>query len=131
MAQHHTFSYHRCQDNSHQTYRKVYLSVWRTNIIADDQGSNFESSVFQEVCNILDIQKTHTTPGRSQSDGMIKRACRSMQAMLSADVTQNQKDWDRYVPLLMMAYQSSVHDNTKNDAWKRNQATHRSSVGDT
>ena len=78
-----------------------------------DQGSNFESQVFQEVCNILGIQKTRTTPGRPQSDGMIERACRSIQAMLSAFVSQNQKDWDTHIPLLMMAYRSSVHDTTK------------------
>ena len=40
-----------------------------------DQGFNFESQVFQEVCNILGIQKTCTTPGRPQSNRMIKRAC--------------------------------------------------------
>ena len=78
-----------------------------------NQGSNFESQVFQEVCNILGIQKTRTTPGRPQSDGMIERACRSIQAMLSAFVSQNQKDWDTHIPLLMIAYRSSVHDTTK------------------
>ena len=78
-----------------------------------DQGSNFESQVFQEVCNILSIQKTRTTPGRPQSDGMIERACRSIQAMLSAFVSQNQKDWDTHIHLLMMAYRYSVHDTTK------------------
>ena len=40
-----------------------------------DQGSNFESLVFREVCNILGIEKTGTTAGRPQSDGMVERAC--------------------------------------------------------
>ncbi|MEW8547377.1 MAG: hypothetical protein AB2693_28035 [Candidatus Thiodiazotropha sp.] len=44
---------------------------------------------------------------------MVERACRSVQAMLSAYVAQNQKDWETYIPLLMMAYRSSVHDTTK------------------
>lgn len=78
-----------------------------------DQGSGFESTLFKEVCTLLGIQKTRTTPGRPQSDGMIERACRSVQAMLSAYVSQNQKDWDQYIPLIMMAYRSSVHDTTK------------------
>ena len=82
-------------------------------LLHSDQGSNFESSVFQEVCNILGIQKTHTTPGRRQSDGMKEQACPSVQAMLSAYVAQNKKDWDWNVPLLMMAYRSSIHDTTK------------------
>ena len=62
---------------------------------------------------LLGIQKTRTTPGRPQSDGMVERACRSVQAMLSAYVTENQKDWDTHIPLLMLAYRSSVHDSTK------------------
>lgn len=34
-----------------------------------DQGSNFESEVFQAMCDLLDIEKTRTTPSRPQSDG--------------------------------------------------------------
>ena len=34
-----------------------------------DQGPSFESNVFQEMCKILGIHTTHTTPYRPQSDG--------------------------------------------------------------
>ena len=33
--------------------------------------------------------------------------------MLSAFVSQNQKDWDTHIPLLMMTYRSSVHATAK------------------
>ena len=36
-----------------------------------DFGSNFESKVFQEVCKLLDNDKTQTTVRRPQSDGMV------------------------------------------------------------
>ena len=74
-----------------------------------DQGSNFESCVFREVCELLGIRKTR----RPQSDGMVKQTCRSIQAMMASYVTQNQKDWDVYLPLLVLAYTSSLHDTTK------------------
>ena len=91
-----------------------FISVFGCPVtLHSDQGRNFESQVFKEVCNILGIEKTRTTPGRPQSDGMVERACRSVQAMLSAYVSENQRDWDIYIPLLMMAYRSSVHDTTK------------------
>ena len=32
---------------------------------------------------------------------------------MSSYVTQNQKDWDVYLPLLVLAYNSSLHDTTK------------------
>ena len=78
-----------------------------------DQGSNFESLVFKEECNLLGIQKTRTMPGRPQSDGMVERACRTVKGMISAYVSKNQNDWDVYLPLLMMAYRSSVHETTR------------------
>ena len=91
----------------------LFLFLGYQTYLHSDQGSDFEAQVFQEVCNLLGIHKTRTTPGHPQSDGMIERACRSVQAMLSAYAAENQKDWDVYVPLLMMAYRSSVHDTTK------------------
>ena len=73
-----------------------------------DEGRNFESKLFQEMCSILEIDKTRTTPLQSQSDGMVEQFNRTLNAMLFKFVDEKQKYWDLYVPLLMMAYHSSV-----------------------
>lgn len=78
-----------------------------------DQGSNFESTVFKQICNLLGVQKTRTTPLHPQSDGMVERGNRTINHMLSAFVSENQKDWDERIYLLMLAYRSSVHETTK------------------
>ena len=52
--------------------------------IHSDQGQTFESDVFKEMCKILGIDKTRTTPYRPQSDGMIERANRTIENMLSS-----------------------------------------------
>ena len=75
-----------------------------------DRGSNFQSKVFQEVCNLLGIQKTRTTARRPQSDGMVERANRTIQNMIASYVSDKQDDWDDHLPLLMLAYRSSVHE---------------------
>ena len=77
-----------------------------------DLGSNFESKVFQEVCKLLGIDKTRTTVRRPQSDGMVERAYRSIQNMISSYISDSQDDWDEHIPLLMMAYRSSIHEST-------------------
>ena len=77
-----------------------------------DQGASFESQLFQEICQILGIKKTRTTKARPQSDGMIERANRTILNMLSAFVSEHQRDWVEYIPLVMMAYRSSVHEST-------------------
>ena len=80
--------------------------------IHSDQGRNFESDLFREVCRLLDLDKTTTTPLRPQSDGMVERFNRTLKSMLSLFVSENQRDWDRHLPLLLMAYRSAVHETT-------------------
>lgn len=68
--------------------------------------------MFKEICQILGIDKTRTTPYRPQSDGMIERANRTIENMLATFVSKNQKDWDDLIPLLMLAYRSATHEAT-------------------
>jgi hypothetical protein len=49
---------------------------------------------------------------RPQSDGMAERYMRTIEDMLSSFVGTRQKDWDKYIPLIMMAYRLSVHETT-------------------
>ena len=75
--------------------------------IHSDQGRQFESNLFQEICMLLDIDKTRTTPYHPQSDGMVERFNRTLVTMLSAYVDKNHKDWDEQLPYVMMAYRST------------------------
>ena len=81
-------------------------------MLHSDKGSNFESKVFSEMCKILNIDKTRATTRRPQSDGMVERNIKTIKSMLTAFVNKSQKNWDKYLPLLMMAYRSSVHEST-------------------
>ncbi|CAC5420030.1 unnamed protein product [Mytilus coruscus] len=49
---------------------------------------------------------------RPQSDGMAERFMRTLENMLSSFVSNHQKDWDKFVPILMMAYRSAEHEST-------------------
>ena len=80
--------------------------------IHSDQGKNFESKVFQEMCKSLGMDKTKTTPLHPQSDGMVERFNRTIEEMLSKFVAEDQRDWDSHLPILMMAYRSAVHETT-------------------
>jgi len=80
--------------------------------IFTDQGSNFQSELFKEVCELLDIDKDRTTPYHPQSDGFVERMNRTIEAMLSMFISPGQRDWDDYLPYIMMAYRSAVQDTT-------------------
>jgi transposase InsO family protein/predicted aspartyl protease len=77
-----------------------------------DQGRNFESALFKEVCSLLGVTKTRTSPLRPQSDGLVERLNRTLENMLSAFVSTHQRDWDRYLPYVMMAYRSTPQAST-------------------
>ena len=81
--------------------------------IHSNQGRNFCSKVFNEMCTLLGVKKTQTTPYHPQSDGMIERYNRTLEAQLSMFVEAHQKDWDQYIPYLLMAYRTAVHESTK------------------
>lgn len=44
-----------------------------------DQGTNFESGFFKEIYELLNMEKTRTTPFRPKSDGMVERAIQTIQ----------------------------------------------------
>ena len=77
-----------------------------------DQGRNFESSLFHEVCRILRIQKTRTSAYHAEGDGMIEPFNRTLEAMLSKYVEKHQRDWDVHLPKVMIAYRSCVEEST-------------------
>ena len=51
--------------------------------IHSDQGANFEDHLFTEVGELLDMEKTRTTPYHPQSDGLVERMNRTLLMMLS------------------------------------------------
>ena len=75
--------------------------------IHTDQGRNFESKLFKEVCKLFDVDKTRTTPFHPQSDGLVERLNRTLESMLSLYVADNQLDWDQYLDCMMMAYRAT------------------------
>ena len=82
-----------------------------------DKGSNFESNLFQQVCKLLDIDKTRTTSRRPQSDGMVERFNRILECMLTVYVEKHQRRWDEFLPYVMLAYLSSVHGKSSGQPW--------------
>ena len=77
-----------------------------------DQGRNFESGVIKGICELLQVRKTRTTPYHPQSDGMVERFNRTLLNLLSLSVSENERDWDVKLPVLLFAYRTSVHETT-------------------
>ena len=77
-----------------------------------DQGTNFESAVFQEMCRLLGIEKTHTTPFHPQSDGQVERFNATLQKILATTAERCHWDWDLMIPYAVLAYRATRHSST-------------------
>ena len=80
--------------------------------ILTDQGPNFESGLFQEVCRLLGIDKVRTSPYQPRTNGMIERWHRTLNSMLGKVVTEGQRDWHEKLPYVMAAYRATEHSRT-------------------
>ncbi|CAL9691335.1 unnamed protein product [Knipowitschia caucasica] len=81
-------------------------------VIHSDQGRNFESAVFSAMCQRMGAQKTRTTPLHPQSDGLVERFNRTLAKQLAIITAEHQRDWDMHLPLVLLAYRSSVQEST-------------------
>ena len=77
-----------------------------------DQGRNFESAVIVDVCKLLGIVKSRTTPYHPQSDGLVERFNRTLLDMLSKSVHERPFEWEDHIRRLCLAYNTSVNPTT-------------------
>jgi len=77
-----------------------------------DQGRQFESELVKEVCKLLGVKKTRTTPYHPQGNGMVERFNRTLLDMLSTTVGNHPASWEQNIRKVCLAYNSSVHSST-------------------
>jgi len=80
-------------------------------VVHSDQGRQFESELFQEMCSLLDIKKTRTSPFHPAGNAVSERSIKTIVNLISTSCRQ-QKEWDKDLPLLTMAYRSTPHEST-------------------
>ena len=77
-----------------------------------DQGKNFESNLFKEICRLLEIHKTRTTAFHPASNGMVERFNHTLVNMICTYVNENQDNWDQYLNFVTSAYRACQHEST-------------------
>ncbi len=77
-----------------------------------DQGRQFESEVIGEICKLLHIRKSRTTPYHPQLDGMVERFNRTLLSMLSTCIEEHPFEWEDHLRKVCLAYNTSTHSTT-------------------
>ena len=81
-------------------------------LLHSDQGREFESRLFTEMCDYLTIAKQRTNPYRPQSDGQVERFNRTLIQTLTMLVDSHMDDWDEQSKYVVSAYNGSEHAST-------------------
>ena len=81
-----------------------------------DQGRNFESKLFAELCKALEIHKTRTTPYRPSSNGQVERFNRTLMNVVRCFIDGQQDRWEVYLPQIAGAMRSAVNRSTGKSA---------------
>jgi hypothetical protein len=77
--------------------------------ILTDQGSNFLSDMFKNMCRMLRIRKVQTTAFHPESNGGLERSHRVLAEYLRHYVREDQTDWDEWIPYAVYVYNTTVH----------------------
>ena len=90
---------------------KLFCTHGHSDILHSDQGRNFESTILAQTLQAFGVTKSRTTAYHPQGDGMVEHFNRSLLQLLRMYV-ETQSEWERYLPLVLYAYRTSVHSAT-------------------
>ena len=104
-------------DQKAETCAEVILNEVITQLgcplsIHSDQGRNFESQVFSELCLMLEIRKTRTTPGNPHCNGQVEHFNKTLIWIIKCFLKGEQDQWDRHLGCLAGAYHRTHHKST-------------------
>jgi len=80
--------------------------------ILSDQGKEFEAELTNELFKLLGIVKLRTSGYSPATNGCIERYHRVLNSLLAKVISENQKDWSRWVSYVTFCYNSSPHSST-------------------
>ncbi|EFP01584.1 hypothetical protein CRE_31549 [Caenorhabditis remanei] len=83
--------------------------------IVTDQGTNFMSKMFEEVCRILEVKHSISTAYHHETNGAVERLNRTLEEMLTLSTSNpiNYDNWDEKLPLVIQSYNAGYHSSVK------------------
>ena len=77
-----------------------------------DGAKEFVSEVMRGVISQLQMHQNNPVPYKPNLMGLVERFNRTIKDMLAMYVNERQDDWDVFLPMLVYAYNTSVHGST-------------------
>jgi len=74
-----------------------------------DQGSNFLSDLFANVCKLLRIKRIKTSSYHPQTNEALERTHRVLVEYLRCYILEDQTDWDKWIPYATFVFNTTPH----------------------
>ena len=81
--------------------------------IHSDLGSNYESRIFRELCDLLEIKKSRTSVRNPKGNGQTERFNKTLVQMIRAYLTREQNEWGLNLGCLAAAYRATPNESSK------------------
>jgi hypothetical protein len=91
---------------------EIVLKFGIPQTILTDQGSNFMSEVFVNVCKRLKIEKIKCTAFHPQIDGSLERTHRVLVEYLRCFILEYQSNWDQWLSYATFVFNTTPHTST-------------------
>jgi hypothetical protein len=69
----------------------------------------FVNKLLAELCELLNVQHTKTTPNHPQCNTQVEVFNKTVKKYLASYVDETTLNWDEFLPALMLAYNTSYH----------------------
>lgn len=80
--------------------------------ILTDNGTEFKSKLFDDMCSELNITHVYTSPYHPAGNGKTERFHRVLNDMLSKKTARNLELWDQHLPAILAAYRVGISEST-------------------
>ena len=98
-----------------QTAKTVAKFLYQDNIsifgalarLLSDQGTNFMSSIIDEICKLLSMKKLQTMPYHPQMNGLVERSHQTIKQMIGKLGEDKKANWPGHQPEIVHAYNAT------------------------
>ena len=99
----------RTAEGTAQIFVEQYIPLWGCpHTLLSDNGSEFVARLSLAIYKLMRIRKIATTAFHPKSNGGVERVNHSLAQMLSLVISEQQDDWDEWLPYVVQVYNNSV-----------------------
>ena len=104
-------------DKSSETVARAFVDSFilrygTPRCIATDQGKEFVSKLFQDVCEILEINHRTAAPYHPESIGALENTHKHLHNFLRIMVNERKSNWSEWVKYWTFSFNNSIHQST-------------------